>query len=92
MVGPEIHLIEKTYLRFDSVTYEMPSFLKALSLLFESSLLYNINYPLESENLCYAIQYAVFKIYSESDTAAPSLTNDLNKVGLYKPPEENEDE
>ncbi|XP_034936373.1 uncharacterized protein [Chelonus insularis] len=79
-IGEDLTNITKSYVRFESVTYELPSLLKAIDVLFKIYLVFNLAYPLECENFCYLIQWGVYQIKTKSDTKIPLVFNTLNKL------------
>ena len=80
VVGPSVTQIQKTYVRIDTVMYELSSVAKALDILFKIFITFNTSYPLESENFCYFVQWSVYELYTESDTQIPFVHTLVNKV------------
>lgn len=80
IVGPEITLIEKVYLRIDKIMYEMPTVLKAIDVLFKIFITFNACYPKECENFCYLIQWNVYEIHTASDQKIPFVCNIQSKL------------
>ena len=67
------------YVRIDSLTYETSSLLQALHILYQFYIRFNINYPIESENFCYFVQWGMYCIKSEWDVKIPLIYNYLKK-------------
>lgn len=84
VVGPQLTTLEKVYVRVDSVQYELPSVIEALYFLFQLYIIFNISYPKESDNVCYAIQWAAMNIRMDSDVRIPFIYNTLNKLKLLQ--------
>ncbi|XP_036327788.1 uncharacterized protein LOC118740385 [Rhagoletis pomonella] len=80
LIGKDFTNIQKAYVRIDSVSYELPSLLKALDLLFKIYLVFNLQYPLECENFCYLIQWGLYEIRTKSDEQIPFVFNTLNQM------------
>lgn len=78
-VGPNTYDLKSFHVRFDEVTYNLPSLLQAVQLLFKFYIVYKANYPVESESICYFIQWGIFKVHTPQDTKVPYIYNTLNK-------------
>lgn len=80
IVGPSIKKLDRFYIRCDTITYEIPIFLESLDVLFKLYLALNIEYPVASENICYLIQWSLFKIRHKSDRKIPRVLTLANKL------------
>ena len=83
-VGQDIANLNAFYIRIDSVTYQLPSLLKAFDVLFKIYIIYKICYPIESETFGYFIQWGIYNIHTKEDVQMPFIYNTLNKLRLQK--------
>ena len=84
VVAPNATEVEKVYICFDDTTYEPESLLRALHGLFQIYLIYNIPYPVESENSCYIIQWSLLNIRTPTDVQIPAVYNHINRLRKVK--------
>lgn len=85
MVGPNLEDIQRVYVRFDDYIYEIPTFLKALDILFKYFLAFSVEYPNVSEEICYLIQWAVYNIRLQSGMKIPralAITKNISKLEI----------
>lgn len=71
---------QKFYVRVNAITYELPSLLKAIDVLFKLSLAYDIAYPPECSNICYALQWGLLNIHTALDKKISFVFNTLNRI------------
>ena len=79
-VGPNIASLNAFYVRLDAVMYQVTSLLRALDVLFKIYITYSVRYPIQSENLAYFIQWAIYDIHTKEDAQVPAIYNILNQL------------
>lgn len=82
IIGDGILSVEKIYIRVDDVMYELDSLLNALYVLYQVYTLFNMAYPVESENLSYFIQWNVLNLKTDSDSQKASVFAFIKKLKL----------
>lgn len=83
-VGQDLTCLTHFYIRFDAVTYQIPSLLRALDILYKIYIIYKVRYPLESTSVSYFIQWGVYKVSTEEDVKVPFVYNILNQLKQRK--------
>ncbi|KAF2889931.1 hypothetical protein ILUMI_16242, partial [Ignelater luminosus] len=73
ILGPSITDIQKVYIRVDETLYVLPSVLKAIDICFKAFILFDIQYPVESEHIWFLIQWAIYNLKLKSDNPIPSV-------------------
>ncbi|KAJ8666418.1 hypothetical protein QAD02_008080 [Eretmocerus hayati] len=81
-VGEDLAQLKKFYVRLDSAMYKASSLLTALDMLMKISLVLHIRYPLASENICYSLQWGIYKINREGKQLISAVYNVLNRLKL----------
>ncbi|XP_031331406.1 uncharacterized protein LOC116162026 [Photinus pyralis] len=79
--GPQLSDIRNTYVVIDKIHFHAESTLKGFDILFKSFFALNINYPVQSEHIWYAIQSIFFNIPVPDNKITGNIT-DLIKIHL----------
>lgn len=77
VIGKELTNLDEFYVIFDCVTYNLPSFVKALDILFKVYCVMNIGFRVEAKYLYELIETYFFKIKNTSNPNIISLVNQL---------------
>lgn len=82
VVSDNIQSLTNFIVYFDTIKYEFSSFHKAIDVLFKIYATFGINYPIESSNIYYYMQWAIYEVHKILDEKVPAIHKALTKAKL----------